>query len=183
MNLKILIESTPSLLALGQNYPAIAAAINEKPMVDNSSEQDTIPKPLLWQDLLALVPITEKANFLDLGSFQAWAKAIILDAETSENTLLALDSVLTVMAGETGQDVLGAAKYLAELGDRNNLKNLASVCVSQGLLSVETAAAIQTEIDTTILDPGYQLQVLGQSLAEQNDLGVVTEFDVQNALN
>jgi hypothetical protein len=181
--IKALYESSEDLQALGQDYPAIAADINARPLISNPVPRGTVPKPLAWPELLALVPIAEKANFLDLGTFQGWAKGIIQNEETPAEVLTALDAVLTAMAGQTGQDVLGSAKYLADIGDRPNLKNLAMVCVFQGLMNIETAGAIQSEVDATIDDPNYQSQVFGLSLAEENDLGKVTEFDVQNALN
>lgn len=53
--LKDIIDSTPELSSLGQDYPAIAAWLNECSLIPNPSPQGQVPKPYTMAELFALI--------------------------------------------------------------------------------------------------------------------------------
>lgn len=72
--LKEIIETNPELFSLAHDYPAIAAWLNECPMIPNPSPQGQVPKPYTMAELFALITsqsdlaiVAETAQLLRAG--------------------------------------------------------------------------------------------------------------------
>lgn len=186
MTLKELIDSItdPAFLDLvsAQDYPAIAAWLNEEPLVANPKPQQQVAAPLTMTQFADLLSDDEYAAAIQIGKFVDWSAAILTDTSTSLTSKANVRTANRAIAeiNVSGQeDFLRVVTRLVEVGDRDALKAISRVMEDRGLLSSATRTTLETALDTTIPDPSYQAQIKGLSLAAQNGLGVITAEQVQ----
>ncbi len=92
-SLRTVIESTPELMALGNDYPAIARWLNEAPLIDNPAPQPVISKPCTVAGLFAVLPaadislLSQLSDLLSVG--QGIADATGMEYGSTPQTMLA----------------------------------------------------------------------------------------------
>lgn len=180
------ILSSPEMQVFGQNYPAIAAALNDRPLIANSVAQPQIQRHYDLQGLMALLTPSEMQTILQNGStnFLAWAGTRMGEPDLIF-PVIAKTSLLTVIAAIANQGVTGQKAFLdvismvVALQSRTALLAMASVLRGANYISEATNAEFQLYANTQAPDPTWQAQIEGASLAEQNGLPVLDEHDIQ----
>jgi len=185
--IKTTIESTPELTALGHDYPAIAAWLNESPRVYNPEPQGEgeVPVPLTISTLRELMTRGEKAGLLNLPAMSVYLSESYGDANVTES---AIDAVADAFDDSvTGSmPFLSAVRTLVESGQTGAIAALVTVMVQRGHLSAETATGIGAEMSktTTTPDPNWQAQITEAPRYKQLGLSAkVTPEMVQEAMN
>lgn len=124
-----------------QEYTAIAALLNDRPMVDNLEEQPAVWKLISWDEFLEAL---DPADVLVVYSY----------GRLSDDIQSALSA--------NNRTILGA--YWRGL---------------KTVLSAESVAAVQAEMQETEPDPNWSATVLGKSRAMTLELPRVAGADVQ----
>lgn len=75
--LKQIIDTTPELTALGQDYAAIAAWLNERPLVANDAPQATVPHPPTLKEIFGVITVQEAAAIYNKPGLTADIRAAI----------------------------------------------------------------------------------------------------------
>jgi hypothetical protein len=70
LNLRKLIETTPELSELGQDYPAIAAALNARPMIENPTARQIVPKTFTINDVFHAITPVEALELYKIPNFR-----------------------------------------------------------------------------------------------------------------
>lgn len=70
VGLRELIEETPELKGLGQDYPAIAAALNARPQVENPAERQRTPKAFTINDVFQAITPVEALDLYKIPNFR-----------------------------------------------------------------------------------------------------------------
>jgi hypothetical protein len=185
--LKDLIEATPELVELKQDYPAISAWLNEAPDIENPDEQGEviIKPPVTMSGLIDILPRTAKTAILRLPSLTIY----LADAYENEAiTQSAVDTVAVAFSQIATGDIrfIEAVRWLVENNELGALAALITVMVQNGHLSPETASAIEAEIDKKITVPDPNWRPVIKDLPRYQQLGLpgpVTPEQVQEALN
>jgi hypothetical protein len=187
MTLQELIDATPELAALGQDYPAIAEWLNHEPTIPNPDAQGQVmvSVPITMESLLGVLTREEKASILSLPSFSVYLSDSYKNQSVTES---AIDSVANAFnAIATGEmPFLAAVRYLVEGGQTGTLAALTTILVQRLHLSPETAIAISSEIDKTATVPDPSWQPLLKQPPRYEQLGLterVTPEFVQGELN
>lgn len=185
--IKTIIETTPELIALGHDYPAISAWLNERPVVDNpeSQEEVEVVVPLTISTLRELMTREEKAGLLNLPAMAVYLSESYGDANATES---AVDAVADAFDDSvTGSmPFLAAVRTLVESSQTGALAALVTVMVQRGHLSSETAEAISAEMGktTTTPDPNWSAKITEPPRYEQLGIGgKITPEMVQEAMN
>ena len=128
-----------------QNYPAISQLLNNRPLIPNPAEQQTVWKcPTILQLFAAITP----SEAIELYKIPG----LISDIRTS-----------------------------IDLKNQANLQ--AYFLMVEGLVGAGSQANLQALLNDVEPDPNYQLQISGQSRADELGIYPVSDIDVQGALN
>ena len=71
-DLKTVIEQTPELSALGNNYPAISTWLAVAPMIDNPDPQQQTPRRITMLDVFNAIYAAAPADLAKAGSIPSW---------------------------------------------------------------------------------------------------------------
>ena len=156
--LRELIEQEKAQLAqFGDNYEAIAAALNAQPTIDNPTPAEKVLRPVSLTDVFGVIA-----------------------------SLPAADTEMPKLATLPDWAYNGAVAAMAERNSGsidNWLVTVSKICGFVPETVQAMAAAKAALMAATIDDPTYSATVAGPSLAQATGLGTVTAAMVQAAMN
>lgn len=79
--IKAEIDGNPTMQALGDNYPAIAALFNARPQVTNPAEQQQVAKRIGIRDLFAVITPSEERALESVWPRRKAASAAVRSAK------------------------------------------------------------------------------------------------------
>ena len=107
--IKTEIQSNATMIALGDNYQAIAALFNERPQIDNPAQQQQVAKRLGIRDLFAAITPTEARALYMIPGF----RDDVEDAAESGDRV-ALQMYVAIAAPDLSQQSLAALVALMQ---------------------------------------------------------------------
>lgn len=98
VRLRELIEDSPELMALGQDYPAIAAALNARPQVDNPVGRQKTPRGFTINDVFQAITPVEALDLYKIPGFRQDVERALAqnDRVGLQNYMMIASSLLSV---------------------------------------------------------------------------------------
>lgn len=94
--IKAEIDSNAEMQALGDNYPAVAALFNARPLVANPTPQGTIPKRLTLRDAFGVIAQAAPADLAAIGNVPGWIVDRV-EAAMAANDRIAMGNFLAII--------------------------------------------------------------------------------------
>lgn len=143
--IKAEIQSNAAMIALGDNYPAIAALFNARPQVANPAPQQQVPKRLGIRDLFgAITPVEARALYMIPGFRDDVQEA----AESGDR--VALQMYVAIAAPDLSQQSIAALTALMQATEADPAWTATvpgdSVAMTLGVAPV-TAADVQEALN------------------------------------
>jgi hypothetical protein len=202
------IDSSPSLLALNNDYPAIAAILSERPEIDNPEPIQQVPDLPSFGQLTHLATDDEWSAIDAIDNVDQWGGALISSVGLASPEVKQLLRAIATAAPEQWEGSLfdlirygletieDPSAYPRINGDfifpdatpadpnphpRSLLNALGTVLVEQGILSLDTFLKMAARLQRTKDDPNYSPKILGDSWAMLNGYGEVSAEQVRSA--